>query len=206
MLFFMFSTLAAPPEGWSYVDTRDGIEVSQKTFSDSPLFAFRGEANVDVHTSVLLGLLLDDPKGAEWVDLMNFSKRLKSINSNTHILHQSYDLPWPIQDRDYLLNQEIQYDHSNKVVTIEFHSIIDPILPENECCIRAYATRTYWKFSALPNGSTDVVVEVLTDPKGSLPAWLVNLIQKDWPYNSIHNLSERAKKGDIPKEEVTKDW
>ena len=206
MLFFLFSALAAPPEGWTYVDTKDGIEVSQKTFADSPLFAFRGEAVVDVHTSVLLELLLDDPKGAEWVDLMNFSKRLKSLDPNTHILHQSYDLPWPIQDRDYLLKQEVQYDQANKVATIEFHSFEDPILPEQECCIRAYATRTYWKFSAQPDGSTHVIVEVLTDPKGSLPAWLVNLIQQDWPYNSIHNLSERAKKGDIPKEELTKDW
>ncbi len=206
MLFFLFSALAAPPEGWTYVDTKDGIEVSQKTFSDSPLFAFRGEAVVDVHTAVLLELLLDDPKGAEWVDLMNFSKRLKSVNSNTHILHQSYDLPWPIQDRDYLLYQEVKYSDKTKTVTIEFHSIEDPILPEQECCIRAYATRTYWQFVAQPDGSTQVVVEVLTNPKGALPAWLVNLIQQDWPYNSIHNLSERAKKGDIPKEELTKDW
>ena len=53
MLFFLFSAFAAPPEGWTYVDTKDGIEVSQKPFPDSPLFAFRGEATVDVHASVL---------------------------------------------------------------------------------------------------------------------------------------------------------
>ena len=48
-----------------------------------------------------------------------------------------------------------------------------------------------------PNGKTRIMVEVITDPKGSLPAWLINLIQKDWPYNTISALKKRAKKGDI---------
>ena len=44
---------------------------------------------------------------------------------------------------------------------------------------------------------TKVEVEVVTDPKGMIPSWIINLVQKSWPVKSIRNLVERASKEDI---------
>ena len=59
---------------------------------------------------------------------------------------------------------------------------------------------------ALPNGQTKVAVEVQTDPKGALPSWLINMIQKDWPYNSITSLTKQAQRENIVPASTTSEW
>ena len=59
-----------------------------------------------------------------------------------------------------------RYKNNNSYISVSRK----PQKPEQECCVRAYAQRTYWKMEALPNGQTKVVVEVQTDPKGALPS------------------------------------
>ena len=47
---------------------------------------------------------------------------------------------------------------------------------------------------------------MLTDPKGMLPAFIVNMIQKDWPRKSINALKARAMKPDVAPEAAYADW
>ena len=206
MFVFLMSVLFALPSGWELVSNEDGIESARKTIPNSSLFAFRGETYTKTSVAKLASLLLDDPKGPEWVDLMNISALLERKSENIKIIHQGYDLPWPIQDRDYVMKQEIQFDQENKSFSLLFESTTHPGMPVQDCCIRAQTYRTFWKLSALPNGKTKVEVEVLTDPKGSLPAWLINLIQEDWPYNTITALLKRAQKDDIKPAKEADGW
>jgi hypothetical protein len=197
---------AAPPAGWELVGVTDGVEVARQTVEGSPLFAFRGESVTDVHISVLSGLLLNDPLGPEWVDLMYLSYLVERQSPTLKIIRQGYDLPWPVGDRDYILRQEAHYDASTKTFTLNFQSVPHSKEPANDCCIRAEATRTYWKLQTLENGHTHLMVEVITDPKGLLPAWLINLIQEDWPHNTINGLINRSKKGGFEADPFNKEW
>jgi len=210
-LFCVLTTLRpgaafAAEAGWEVISTDNGIEVAKKTMPDSALFAFRGEGVVDVHLSVLAGLLLDDVKGPEWVDLMEESEPLQRDSEYSKIIYQAYGLPWPIQDRDYVMRKQGTFDQDTKVFTLQFQSIETPLKGEDDCCVRATAHRTFWRLKALPDGKTNAEVEVFTDPKGLLPSWLINLIQKDWPRNTIEGLTARASKGDIQGHKDAVDW
>jgi len=206
MLFVSPLATAAPPTGWELVSNTDGIEVARKTMEGSSLFAFRGESTQNVHISVLASVLLADSIGPEWVDLMTDSRFLHRDSDTTKVIYQSYGLPWPIQDRDYVLFQEANYDDATKVFTLMFKSVDDAMMPVQECCVRAVAYRTFWRLEALGGNRTQVEVEVYTDPRGSLPAWLINLIQKDWPYNTITALVGRASQEDLPADVRMSDW
>jgi len=199
----MLSTLlfiaaaAALPTGWELVSDDGVIEVGRKTVPDSPLFAFRGAMVMEVHASRLAEVLLTDEIGQEWVDLMVFSKALRDEGDGLRLIHQNYDLPWPLKDRDYLMRQQATYDAETGIFTLTFESVEDSLLPARDCCVRAQAYRTYWRLQALDDGGTFVEVEVLTDPAGALPAWLVNAIQKDWPRATLTGLKRRATQGDL---------
>ena len=206
VLFVSPLATAAPPTGWELVSTTDGVEVARKTMEGSSLFAFRGESTENVHISVLAAVLLNDPIGPEWVDLMIDSRLLHRDSETTKVIYQGYGLPWPIQDRDYVLHQEASYDEATETFTLMFKSVDDAMMPVQECCVRAMAYRTYWRLQALGGNRTQVEVEVYTDPRGSLPAWLINLIQKDWPYNTITSLVERSNQGDIGGDVRMSDW
>jgi hypothetical protein len=61
--------------------------------------------------------------------------------------------------------------------------------------VRAQACGTYYKFEAFRGKTkTKLTVEVHTDPKGMLPSWLVNAIQKGWPSKTLNGLVKRARK------------
>jgi hypothetical protein len=52
---------------------------------------------------------------------------------------------------------------------------------------------TYYRFEAIPGtNKTTLEVEVHTDPKGMLPSWLVNIIQKKWPSKTLLTLAKVA--------------
>ncbi len=90
--------------------------------------------------------------------------------------------------------------------TLEFESIEDSLLPRQDCCVRAQAYRTYWRLQALGGDRSFVEFEVLTDPAGALPAWLVNVIQKDWPKTTLSGLETRATQGDLSGLEACEGW
>ena len=205
-LLFVAPVEAAPP-GWEVLGVTNGVEVARKSVPNSSLFAFRGEADVDVSLGVLAEVLWRDGMGVEWVDMMVLSERVELVNEDTKIVHQGYELPWPISNRDYVMEESATFDPATKTFTLQFKSVEHAAMPVLDDYVRAKATRTYWRLQANDTpGSTHVEVEVHTDPMGMLPAWLVNMIQKDWPSNTITNLTARAKKGDIGEHPKTAGW
>ena len=197
---------ATPPEGWELLNTDNNIEVARKTMPGSALFAFRGEADLALPIGVLVTTLLVDEYGPEWVDLMNKSVMVSEESPEIKVVHQEYDMPWPVSDRDFVMRQVSMFDEESRVYTLKFESVEDASMPIQDCCVRARAFRTFWRLQSQGNGTTHVEVEVFTDPKGYLPSWLVNLIQQDWPSNTIMGLERRAKVGDIPPDARTEGW
>ena len=191
---------------WKPIYEKDGIEVAKRSVPDSNLMPFRGEGTVDVHIGHLVGVLKTAGLGPEWVDLQVESKELERDSDESAILYNKYDLSWPVSDRDYVMRQTSTYDATKKIVTVTYESIEDARFPPDDCCVRAVAVRTFWKFTYVDAQKTLVEVEVYTDPKGSIPAWLVNMIQRGWPYNSITGLTKRAKQGDVAKHPRCTDW
>ena len=82
----------------------------------------------------------------------------KPIRSQTGVKtkdHLSkYDLPWPIQDRDYVMTQK-NFSIDTKTITTTYQSVENP-KNRTRMLYRAYAQRTYWKMEALPNGQTSI--------------------------------------------------
>ena len=199
--FLLAATLlvatAAQAAGWASIDSTDGIETFKKEVDGSNMMAFRGQAETDVPVSKLVSVLLDANKGTEWVDMLVDSQTVRRDGPHQVLLYNHYDLSWPISDRDYVMNRVATFDPDKKVVTVTYSSVVDPLKPEQDCCVRATAHRTYWRLSTLENGRSRVEVEVHTDPKGMLPAWVVNMVQKGWPRNSISGLTQRAIKADV---------
>lgn len=188
----------AADDDWIPLETADGVRVWHKAVPGSEVLAFRGAATVDVPLARLVGVLARAGGGEDWVDRLAESRVLREIGEGRVLLYHRYDLTWPVQDRDYVLERALELDPTRKVVTATARSVEDPAVPPLECCVRALTDPTVWRFTQLAPGRTAVEVEVFTDPRGSLPPWLVNAFQRQWPKNSILNLTARARRPDAP--------
>jgi len=206
-LFIFAATPASANSGnWENVGVSEGVKVERKTIPNSSLFAFRGEGSFDVPIGLLVTVLKDADIAVEWVDLMTAHRVLRVVEENTNLIYESYGLPWPISDRDYLMTEKCGYDAESKVFTIDYESVSDPAKPPVEDHVRAMAYRTFWRLTKVDADTTKIEVEVSTDPKGALPAWLINMIQKDWPWKTIDGLVKRSTKGDIQPDPAVAGW
>ncbi len=190
------SAVAAEDPAWKVISTTDGIVVSRRDVPDMPIHSFRGEAVVDVSIAHMVAVQRDPNKAREWVDLLHEIDHRMVSDTVAHI-YMRYALSWPLQDRDYVAERAVSVDPDEKIYRISYRSLSDPQWPLRDCCVRATIHGTYWQYSALADGRTRIEVEVLTDPGGSVPRWLVNWVQKSWPYHSITRLTNRASQPDI---------
>ena len=112
-----------------------------------------------------------------------------------------------MSDRDYVLQVNGEVDSRARVLTARIHSVEMESKPPKDCCVRATVFETYYRFEAIPGmGKTRVAVEVHTDPKGWIPTWLVNIVQKNWPRKTLTNLIAAAKEPNVPSHPDYKSW
>ena len=62
-----------------------------------------------------------------------------------------------------------------------------------------------YKLEKLESNQTRVTVEIMVNPKGLLPNFMINLIQKDWPITTLRHLNAQALLGTELHEKLRKD-
>ncbi len=197
---------AQAAEAWSLVGVYSGVTVERKNMAGSDLFAFRGEGVFAAPIGLLVTVLKEPSIATEWVDLMTEHTVLRTVAEHKNLIYESYALPWPISDRDYVMFELCGYDPVQKVFTIDYESVEDAAKPPDSGHVRAVAFRTFWRLDKIDDTHTKIVVEVFTDPKGLLPSWLINIIQKDWPWQTITGLVKRANQGDLKTDPMLVEW
>ena len=54
-----------------------------------------------------------------------------------------------------------------------------------------------WFLRKTETGKTHLVLEILMDPKGALPTWFVNMVQRDYPVGMLKALAKQALRSDV---------
>ena len=145
-----------------------------------------------------MGAFTDASQRSKWVDRFKAQKDLQIVSEFEKIYWIHFKMPIILSDRDYVLKAVITPDNAKKVVMTNIKSVKFAGKGIDDCCIRAEAFGTFYRFESLPGtGKTKLAVEIQTDPKGWLPAFLVNLIQKNWPRKTLTRLVKVAKQDNV---------
>ncbi|MEY3013680.1 MAG: hypothetical protein RIT45_2415 [Pseudomonadota bacterium] len=202
--------LAAAPAfagGWESVGTIDGVRVWRKQVEGSKKLAFRGEVVRDVHIAKVLSVFADSKSRRYWVDRWKDDRELEVKNKLERTYWIRFGLPFPVSDRDYVLHTKAEVDSTKRIVIARIKSVQHKGKGVDDCCVRGEVTSTYYRFEAVPGSErTKLVVEVHTDPKGMLPSWLVNLIQKGWPAKTLNGLVRAAQRPTVTPNPSFVDW
>lgn len=193
-------------DAWNVIENRGGVVTSSRTVEGSPLLGFRGEAHArNVPIGKVMKVFLDtelaptwvkDLSAVEWTALQGKNRNLCPGGHTCDLYFQHYNMPWPVGDREFVLRRAIKVDKRGKAVSASYASVEDDRYPEKDSVVRAESTETSWSFTSDGDGGTHVVIEAVVDPKGTLPANVVNLLQRRWPKSTIRSLLAAAKKAD----------
>ena len=88
---------------------------------------------------------------------------------------------------------------------LSIKSIIRDYVPEIQGRVRGQLDRLVYKLEKLKSNQTKVTVQIMVNPKGLLPNFMINLIQKDWPITTLRQLNAQALKGSSIHEKLQND-
>ena len=144
----------------------------------------------------VLTVLGDSKRKPEWVPRMKKSTVIRRINELKHIELAQYHSPWPVKDREFLVTGFVEWNKKGKFLDVAVNSTEDKLAPLNKDHVRGDC---YGRIilKATDNNMTFMDVIFIINPKGSIPKWLVNIVQSNWPYNYLNNLNNRIHDGTV---------
>jgi len=190
---------------WEMFDEEDGIRMYRRDVPGSSIVALRGEGFVEAPIARVASVLADRKRSVEWIDRLVKTKVLRQISETESINWNHIKTPTPLKDRDFVFKSTITTDPSRKKVLFSYWSVTDPLAPETDDYVRGsfkagkfeltMATRT--NKDGTKTRGTIVNAEVEVDPAGSVPTFIVNMVQKSWPHKTLTALRKQVAKPDI---------
>jgi hypothetical protein len=177
-------------EEWTLRKNSEGIEIYTRTRSGSPLKEFRASATIAAPLEVVLGFLNDISLRTEWV----YDCREVNImeQRGTDILyHSSYEMPWPVADRDLVSRASTVWSEDSitvRILTVE----TDREFPMKKDMVRMPDYRADVVLERLDNARTLYRSEGFADLGGKVPPWLINLFLVDGLFDSVVKTRERT--------------
>ncbi len=200
---------ARDADGWEQTDQSDGVTVFRRDDPGSPFHGIRGSGVVDANVATVALVLLDDARAPEWVDSLDEARVVNVISSNEYIEYNHVHMPWPTSDREFLTRVTMGFDAGSRSSQIRSEPVELPGLPPRKGDIRGVLRATYTMTpidGADGKQSTQLTVEIHSDPGGWIPAFIVNFFQKDWAHETIAGIRAQARKPDLAPPEEFKLW
>jgi START domain len=199
---------AEPPKDtavWEQFDEQDGIRMSRREVSGTSVVGLRGEAFVAAPIVRVASVLADRKRSTEWIDRLVKTKVIREISESESINWNHIKTPSPLKDRDFVFRSLITTDPAKKKVVFSYHSVTDPIAPEYDDYVRGSFRSGKFELTMAERTNKDgtktkgtiVVAEVVVDPKGAVPTFIVNMVQKSWPHKTLTALRKQVAKPDI---------
>ena len=193
ILIFCFSNTFGQGK-WELKKDEDGIQVFTRKAAKGNIKELRVLCELDATKAQLISTLENIEDYNSWVYSNKKSTILKMVTQQNIIYYTQSHLPWPIRDRDLVV--ELNITPTTDVLNVQAKSLPD-YLPKNADYIRVPYSLAMWKVTQAPDNKLKVDYTFSIDPGGNIPSWIVNATLTIGPYNSFVKLREilRAQKG-----------
>lgn len=202
------AALADPPAQaakWEMFNEEDGIKCYRRDVAGTDVVALRGEGFVAAPITRVASVLADRKRSTEWIDRLARTKVLRELSETESINWNHIKTPTPLKDRDFVFKTAITTDPAKKKVIFSYYSVTDKAAPETDHYVRGHFKQGKFELTMAERKNKDgsvtkgtiVVAEVVVDPRGSVPTFIVNMVQKSWPYKTLTALRKQVAKADI---------
>lgn len=175
---------------WVLKKAENGISVYTRTAENSKFNELKVVFQVKTSLSSIVALLNDVESYPKWIYHCEDSKILKKDSDKHLIRYQKTVAPWPVDNRDIAVEVNSYQDEKTKIVYQKINAVPD-YTPLVEDHVRIREFKALWTLKPLKNGVVQVEYELLVNPAGNIPSWLVNLAVVEGPYETSVNMKKR---------------
>jgi START domain len=180
---------------WKKVSERGGITTYKELSPKGDIMGIRGTAMYSHSLPLLLSVMVDPDfsNRKKWIKNIGELYPISNFSPISWILYLKVDMPKPISDRDFVYDAIGEVIMSNRSVVIRYKSI-GTLYPKKPDVIRGSFDGVFIVQESPDGRSCSVDIRVLADPKGDLPAWIVNLVQKGYAYDLLSGLKKELER------------
>lgn len=176
---------------WEFVKEKEGVRIYTRKEQNTAVKSFKGEAMLHRKYENVINLVGNPHNQDWWADDIK-GLRVLLFEKDRHVQYYLiYDVPWPLSDRDLVVDAIMSTDPVTGARSVEAKAIPDA-LPEKPGLVRIRNYWQKWTITPVKPGLVQVVLEGAADPGGSIPAWLYNMVITETPLKVIRNLNTHS--------------
>ncbi|CAN5530279.1 START domain-containing protein [soil metagenome] len=176
-------------DDWHLKKFENGISIYTRVSENSKYKELKAVFQLKTSLSSIIALLNDFESYPQWVYRCGTSKALKKDSDKHLIRYQSVVAPWPVDNRDMVVEVNSYQDEKTKIVYQKVSCLPD-FAPQVAGHVRIREFRAQWTLTPLKGGIVDIEYELLVNPGGNIPAWIVNMAVVDGPYETSVKMKE----------------
>ncbi len=180
------------------ISSKERVLVEREDQGPGKTPVFRGTTTLKSSLTRIAFVLVDIESKKKWVNRLEGHNLIEGdVFGLDYSTYEHYNLSWPVSDREYVLKAKWNIDKTsdNPSATITISSTSHKDYPIRKDRIRGDLEKLTFHLKQVAPQKTQVIVEIKVDPKGQLPGFLANLIQKNWPLTTLRALNQIAKQG-----------
>jgi hypothetical protein len=178
----------AQASDWEIIAESDGIIVSRRPVQGRGFPQLRAVGEVPGTPYEVLAVLLDVSTHVRWLPDCVESRSLREPDTWRYIIYTRTDAPWPVSDREAIIENEVIFVDPPSKVKLTFEAIAAPEVPHARGTIRMRSVKGYYSIEAIDARRSLVQYEIDADPAGALPAWLIAMQSTRNPYQTVAGL------------------
>lgn len=187
--FLLQTTRASTEDQWNFLTQKDGIKVYNKSVANSKVKAIKVEVVLNTSLSAVVSLLLDVKGAKEWVYHTKSCVLIKQVSPSELYYYSEVNLPWPLENRDFVAHVKVTQDKNSKVVIVDAPAI-PGLVATKKGIVRVEHSVGYWVITPLDKGRVSIQYSLQVDPGGIIPAWAVNALSSQGPIESFIKMKQ----------------
>jgi hypothetical protein len=193
LLLIVNVALAQGDENWVLKTNNDGIKIFTRKVANSSIKAIKVECSFDATPSQLVAVLMDVKNSEDWLYHTSSNYIVKQVSPSELYYYSVVEVPWPVQNRDFIAHIKVSQDTETKVITIDAPCVAN-MVPVKPKTVRVADSKGKWVITPVNKHQVKIVYTLHADPGGSIPAWLSNMFVTQGPAESFKKLKLQLQK------------
>jgi len=184
MLLSLLITQSTSAEQARLKINKQNIKVWTYQTSRNQAASYKAETVFNVPLERAVALIMDVERAQQWVPYMGKISILnRDDQAGGFLLHVVMDLPFPLKDRDLIIQSKITRER-NGTVNIRNRGMADSRFSQPDY-IRLQDYQGDWTFQRLGANKVKVTTMGYVNPEGSLPISFMNMFVEQQPYQML---------------------
>lgn len=189
-LLFCLPLLSFIGDEWKEVNAENGIVVYNKDVTGSKFKKSMVKTTISYGSINQAEQILKDGEGyVHWQPNCGQGKVLHE-EKNKVILYLTFDAPWPVSDRDLIIESTYKKHNNQLVVT---NRCKPNYIPKKEDFVRITFSESSWIIEEKKDGFLYIQNTSHSSPGGNIPSWLLTSTVEDLPLQTLQGFIKQLK-------------